>query len=129
MQGESNSGSPSSPDENIETVPIAPKTHIHSKPKNWYSNLCNRWFSLFGVNKFTCVKSNLIISTNLYYLQAALKIFMMFLVNWVYAIVCISAVFLVWLYIGTANPAVKPGLASEFRFFKWLKTVILRCMG
>jgi potassium/chloride transporter 8 len=108
LRGESNSGSPSSPDENIETVPIAPKTHIHSKPKNWYSNLCNRWFSLFG---------------------AALKIFMMFLVNWVYAIVCISAVFLVWLYIGTANPAVKPGLASEFRFFKWLKTVILRCMG
>ncbi|XP_044257683.1 solute carrier family 12 member 8 [Tribolium madens] len=108
LRGESNSGSPSSPDDNIETTPIAPKTHIHSKPKNWYSNLCNRWFSLFG---------------------AALKIIIMFLVNWVYAIACISAVFLVWLYIGTANPAVKPGLASEFRFFRWLKTVILRCMG
>ncbi|EFA10925.1 solute carrier family 12 member 8 [Tribolium castaneum] len=108
LRGESNSGSPSSPDDTIETTPIAPKTHIHSKPKNWYSNLCNRWFSLFG---------------------AALKIVIMFLVNWVYAIACISVVFLVWLYIGTANPAVKPGLASEFRFFRWLKTAILRCMG
>jgi hypothetical protein len=24
-------------------------THIHSKPNNWYSGLCNRWFSLIGV--------------------------------------------------------------------------------
>lgn len=62
-------------------------------------------------------------------LQAALKLFIMFLVHWVYAIVCILAVFLVWLYIGTANPAVKPGLAAEFHFFKWLRYLILRCCG
>lgn len=106
QQVDSNSVSPSTPDD--ETTPIAPKAHIHSKTKNWYSSLCNRWLSLFG---------------------AALKLLIMFLVHWAYAITCILAVFLVWLYIGTANPAVKPGLAAEFRFFKWLKNVILKCFG
>lgn len=108
LRADSSSGTPSTPDDKDEATPIVPKAHIHSKPKNWYSSLCNRWFSLFG---------------------AALKIFIMFLVNWGYALISILAVFLVWFYIGTANPAVKPGLAAEFHFFKWLKTVILRCCG
>ncbi|KAJ8945637.1 hypothetical protein NQ314_009172 [Rhamnusium bicolor] len=108
LSGDSSSNSLSSPDENNEVTPISPKNHIHSKRKNWYSNLCNRWLSLFG---------------------AALKILIMFLVNWLYALACITVVFLVWLYIGTANPAVKPGLASEFRFFRWVKSILMRCMG
>ncbi|XP_076260977.1 solute carrier family 12 member 8 [Rhynchophorus ferrugineus] len=108
LRGESSSNSPSSPTDTSETTPIDPKNHIHSKQKNWYSNLCNRWLSLIG---------------------ALLKIIIMFLVSWVYAIACITVVFFVWLYIGTANPAVKPGLASEFHFFKWFKTAVLRCFG
>ncbi|CAH1256635.1 unnamed protein product [Diabrotica balteata] len=108
LRGESSSNSISSPEESSEQTPIAPKINIHSKQKNWYSNLCNRWLSLFG---------------------AALKIVIMLLVNWYYALACMSVVFLVWLYIGTANPAVKPGLAFEFHFFRWLKSLILRCMG
>nr|XP_023018169.1 solute carrier family 12 member 8 [Leptinotarsa decemlineata]XP_023018170.1 solute carrier family 12 member 8 [Leptinotarsa decemlineata] len=108
LRGESSSNSVSSPEESSETTPISPKINIHSKQKNWYSNLCNRWLSLIG---------------------AAFKILIMLLVNWYYALACVSVVFLIWLYIGTANPAVKPGLASEFHFFRWLKTVILRCMG
>ncbi|XP_066158485.1 solute carrier family 12 member 8 [Euwallacea fornicatus] len=108
LRGESNSNSQSSPIENSEMTPIAPKNHIHSKQKNWYSNLCNRWLSLIG---------------------ALIKIIIMFLVNWVYAVASISVVFLIWLYIGTANPAVKPGLASEFHFLRWFKTVLLRCFG
>ncbi|KAF2883023.1 hypothetical protein ILUMI_23161 [Ignelater luminosus] len=91
-----------------ETTPIAPKVCIHSKPNNWYSVLCNRWLSLFG---------------------AVLKFLVMLFVNWVYAIICFVVVFLVWLYIGTANPAVKPGLAADFNFFRWLKSVLLRCFG
>lgn len=35
----------------------------------------------------------------------------------------------VWYYIGTANPAVKPGLAHEFRLFVWLKNSLFRCFG
>ncbi|CAH1153345.1 unnamed protein product [Phaedon cochleariae] len=107
LRGESTSNS-ASPEENSETIPITPKINIHSKQKNWYSNLCNRWLSLFG---------------------AALKILIMMLVNWYYALACITAVFLVWLYIGTANPAVKPGIASEFRFLRWLRILLLRCIG
>ncbi|GLV37601.1 uncharacterized protein CBL_13874 [Carabus blaptoides fortunei] len=69
--------------ETISSVSITPNDRrepdqpIHSKSKNWYSSLCNRWFSLFG----------------------------------------------------TANPAVKPGLAAEFKFFRWLKSVFYRCIG
>lgn len=91
-----------------ELTPISPKTYIHSKPNNWYSMLCNRWLSLIGV---------------------VVKIVIMLLVNWLYASICFSAVFLVWLYIGTANPAVKPGLASDFNIFKWIKSILLRCCG
>ncbi|KAB0801518.1 hypothetical protein PPYR_05872 [Photinus pyralis] len=91
-----------------ELTPISPKTYIHSKPKNWYSCLCNRWLSLFG---------------------AVLKILIMFLVNWIYALVCLSVVFLVWLYIGTANPAVKPGVAVDFKLLKWIRSVLLQCLG
>ncbi|KAJ9577694.1 hypothetical protein L9F63_005774, partial [Diploptera punctata] len=83
-------------------------THIHSKPNNWYSGLCNRWFSLVG---------------------ALVKLLIMFLVHWGYALVNIAVIFVVWFYVGHANPAVKPGLASEFRFFSWLKNALLRLMG
>lgn len=53
----------------------------------------------------------------------------MFLVHWGYAIANIVVVFLVWSYIGHANPAVKPGVSSEFKLLKWLKTSLLRIMG
>nr|CAI5849063.1 unnamed protein product [Callosobruchus analis] len=102
------SGTPSGSEETGEASPISPKLNIHSKQNSWYSNLCNRWLSLFG---------------------AGLKILIMMLVNWYYALACISVVFLVWLYIGTANPAVKPGLASEFHFLRWLRNVLLRALG
>ncbi|XP_037043134.1 solute carrier family 12 member 8 [Bradysia coprophila] len=92
-----------------EDEPIAPiRPPIHSKTKNWYSSYCNRWASLIG---------------------AVLKILIMFLVNWYYSISCLAVVFIVWFYVGTANPAVKPGLAAEFRLFVWVKGVIFRCFG
>ncbi|XP_055379772.1 solute carrier family 12 member 8 [Condylostylus longicornis] len=92
-----------------EEEPIAPiRAPIHSKTKNWYSGFCNRWASLIG---------------------AMTKILIMMLVNWIYACICILIVFIIWFYVGTANPAVKPGLTSEFRFFVWLKNVIFRCFG
>lgn len=87
------------------TQPIVP---IHSKTKNWYSNFCNRWASLFG---------------------AIIKIVIMMLVNVYYGALCIGVVFLVWFYVGTANPAVKPGIAAEFRLFVWLKGLVFRCFG
>jgi potassium/chloride transporter 8 len=57
------------------------------------------------------------------------KLLIMFLVHWLYALVNIAVIFVVWFYVGHANPAVKPGIASEFRFFTWLKNALLRLMG
>lgn len=82
--------------------------NIHSKTKNWYSGFCNRWASLAG---------------------AGIKILIMFLVHWIFALVCLGVVLVIWLYVGTTNPAVKPGLAQEFRFFVWLKSAIFKCFG
>ncbi|XP_076228278.1 solute carrier family 12 member 8 [Nomia melanderi] len=92
-----------SPTDNTER-----KIHIHNKLGNWYSPLCNRWLSLLG-----CL----------------IKLLIMFLVHWGYAIANIVVVFLVWSYVGHANPAVKPGVSSEFKFFNWLKMSLLRLMG
>ncbi|XP_031631200.1 solute carrier family 12 member 8 [Contarinia nasturtii] len=94
---------------NEDDEPIAqPIIPIHSKTKNWYSNYCNRWVSLFG---------------------AILKIVIMMFVDVYYGVTCIFLVFLTWFYVGTANPAVKPGIASEFRLIVWLKSVVIRCFG
>ncbi|XP_017054798.1 solute carrier family 12 member 8 [Drosophila ficusphila] len=102
-------GSEHDQEQGDEIEPIAPiRPPIHSKTKNWYSGYCNRWASLLGA--FT-------------------KLLVMLLVNWYYALTCFLVVFVVWFYVGTANPAVKPGLTAEFNFFAWLKSVIFRCFG
>lgn len=102
---------------NLDTSPIEEsptdgqikkQQNIHGKLGNWYSPLCNRWFSLIG---------------------ALIKLLIMFLVHWGYAVANIVVVFLVWSYVGHANPAVKPGLSAEFKFFEWLKLSILKLMG
>lgn len=102
-----NENEPSNTEEGTIAQPIAP-IPIHSKTKNWYSIFCNRWASLFG---------------------AIIKILIMLLVNSYYAIFSIAVVFLVWFYVGTANPAVKPGLAAEFSLFVWIRSVVFRCFG
>lgn len=53
----------------------------------------------------------------------------MMLVNWLYAMICIGIVLIVWIYVGIANPSVKPGLAAEFQLFVWLKSLVFRCFG
>lgn len=98
---------PTNEEDDSIAQPIAP-IPIHSKTKNWYSVYCNRWASLFG---------------------AIVKVTIMLLVNWYYAISSIAVVFLIWFYVGTANPAVKPGLAAEFRLFVWFRSVVFRCFG
>lgn len=92
-----------------DNEPIAQiRPPIHQKTKNWYSGFCNRWASLMG---------------------AVIKIFIMFLVNVYMALICVLAVFIVWFYVGTANPAIRPGIADEFRLFVWLKNGIFQCFG
>ncbi|XP_014285916.1 solute carrier family 12 member 8 isoform X1 [Halyomorpha halys] len=92
--------------EHVSTAP--PSYTVHKKTTNWYSKWCNRWLSLFG---------------------AFLKLGMMLLVHWGYALANIGVVYIIWLYVGLTNPAVKPGIASEFKFFAWLHRAFLRLCG
>ena len=54
---------------------------------------------------------------------------MMCFVNWVYALVNVAAVFIVWFYIGRANPGVAPGVAADFRFLVWIKESVSSLCG
>lgn len=54
---------------------------------------------------------------------------MMFFVHWVYALVNLAVVFLVWFYIGRANPGVAPGVTADFRFFTWMQQGIATLCG
>jgi potassium/chloride transporter 8 len=80
---------------------------IKCKQNVWYSTLTNRWLILFG---------------------AIIKIVIMFLVQWGYALSALITLIFVWYYIGQVNPGVFPGI-SEFRFYPWLRKITLRCFG
>ncbi|XP_075217046.1 solute carrier family 12 member 8 isoform X2 [Lycorma delicatula] len=95
-------------DDILHASTTAASRMVHSKRGYWYSSLCNRWLSLFG---------------------AILKLGMMFLVHWSYALANCGVVFLIWVYVGLANPAVKPGVATHFKFFRWLHVTLLRLCG
>ena len=53
----------------------------------------------------------------------------MFLVNWLYALFNLAAVFIVWFYIGRANPGVAPGVTADFHFFTWLRNSLSAMCG
>jgi solute carrier family 12 (potassium/chloride transporters), member 8 len=53
----------------------------------------------------------------------------MLLVHWGYALASVGVVFVVWTYVGHANPAVNPGIAAEFRLLPWLRNCLLRALG
>jgi potassium/chloride transporter 8 len=80
---------------------------IKCKQNIWYSSLTNRWLILFG---------------------AIIKVVIMFLVQWGYALSAFITLIFVWYYIGQVNPGVFPGI-SEFRFYPWLRKITLRCFG
>ncbi|XP_046637935.1 solute carrier family 12 member 8-like [Daphnia pulicaria] len=84
------------------------KINIGRKSTSWYSLFLNRWVSFFGF---------------------LVKIAMMFFVHWVYALVNLAVVFLVWFYIGRANPGVAPGVTADFRFFTWFQQGIAAMCG
>ncbi|XP_048251115.1 solute carrier family 12 member 8-like [Haliotis rufescens] len=82
-----------------------PNTEITKQPRSWYSVLCNRWLSLLGT--LGCM-------------------IIMFSIQWVYALVEITAFLAVYFYIGHSSPGYFPGIA-EFNLYEWLKNGILRC--
>lgn len=68
-----------------------------------YAKFCNHWIALAGA----------IIST-----------LIMFIIQWVYAIVNIIIALLLYFYIGRTSPALPLGIAAQFSFFKWFKLTV-----
>ncbi|KAF8766994.1 solute carrier family 12 member 8-like [Argiope bruennichi] len=83
------------------------RNEIGSKRKRWYTIFCNRWLALVG---------------------AIIKVSMMFLVQWIYALSSLVILLALWFYIGQVNPGSFRGIA-EFRLFPWIKNMFYRCLG
>ncbi|KAI4873048.1 hypothetical protein NFI96_025471, partial [Prochilodus magdalenae] len=52
---------------------------------------------------------------------ALCSVMIMFVIQWVYALVNISVALLLFLYIGKASPGLPTGAAARFSFFRWIK--------
>uniref|UniRef100_A0A672MUE6 Solute carrier family 12 member 8-like n=1 Tax=Sinocyclocheilus grahami TaxID=75366 RepID=A0A672MUE6_SINGR len=46
----------------------------------------------------------------------------MFVIQWMYALINITVALILFLYIGTTSPGLPTGAAARFSFFRWLKT-------
>lgn len=76
-------------------------SEIRSIQSSVYARFCNPWVSLIG---------------------ALCSFMIMFIIQWMYALINISAALILFIYIGTTSPGLPTGAASHFSFFKWLKT-------
>uniref|UniRef100_A0A3B4C778 Solute carrier family 12 member 8 n=1 Tax=Pygocentrus nattereri TaxID=42514 RepID=A0A3B4C778_PYGNA len=54
--------------------------------------------------------------------QALSSVMIMFVIQWVYALVNMSIALLLFLYIGKASPGLPTGAAARFSFFRWIKS-------
>ncbi|XP_074656364.1 solute carrier family 12 member 8-like isoform X2 [Tubulanus polymorphus] len=80
-------------------------TEIVKLPRSWYSFLCNRWLSIFGM--FACFV-------------------IMFAIMWIYALATILVTIVIYFYITKTNPGVFPGIA-DFNLWIWLKERFQNC--
>ncbi|XP_072301172.1 solute carrier family 12 member 8 [Eucyclogobius newberryi] len=69
----------------------------------FYQKVCNHWVALVG---------------------AISSILIMFVIEWIYALANIIVALMLFFYIGKASPGLPIGVASNFNFFKWLKTTL-----
>jgi len=82
---------------------------IEEKPKHFYSPFCNRWISISGV---------------------LIKLIMMFLIHWGYALLCLGICLLIYWYVGhTAPEGVNKGIAFEFSLMNYFKNLMVRLTG
>ncbi|XP_037520165.1 solute carrier family 12 member 8 isoform X3 [Rhipicephalus sanguineus] len=84
-----------------------PWPEISNKSNTWYAKLCNRWIAVLGI---------------------FVKLAIMFLVQWGYALASIFLLIFLWLCIGRIKPGAFPGV-TEFKLFPWLRNLFLRCIG
>nr|DBA19537.1 TPA: hypothetical protein GDO54_015357 [Pyxicephalus adspersus] len=73
---------------------------IQSLSVSFYSKLCNHWVSFVG---------------------AILSVVIMFIIQWIYALVNIGVAVILYFYIGRVSPGLNPGAAANFSFFVWVR--------
>uniref|UniRef100_A0A672MKN8 Solute carrier family 12 member 8 n=1 Tax=Sinocyclocheilus grahami TaxID=75366 RepID=A0A672MKN8_SINGR len=77
------------------------ESEIRSIQGSVYARFCNHWVSLVG---------------------ALCSFMIMFVIQWMYALINITVALILFLYIGTTSPGLPTGAAARFSFFRWLKT-------
>ncbi|XP_063788845.1 solute carrier family 12 member 8 [Pseudophryne corroboree] len=78
----------------------SPEFEIQSLSSSFYSKLCNHWVSFLG---------------------AILSLVIMFVIQWIYALVNIGVAVILYIYIGRVSPGLNPGAAANFSFFAWIQ--------
>ncbi|XP_010712173.1 solute carrier family 12 member 8 isoform X2 [Meleagris gallopavo] len=76
---------------------------IQQIQKSFYSNFCNYWVSFAG---------------------AIVSLIIMFVIQWIYALVSLGAAVVLYFYIGQVSPGLPLGAAANFSLFSWIKSVL-----
>ncbi|XP_029461128.1 solute carrier family 12 member 8 isoform X2 [Rhinatrema bivittatum] len=106
-------GSPASPErqasqsqrkEDLNAKEKPQELEIHKMPSSFYSRLCNCWVSFLG---------------------ALCCFVIMFVIQWIYALVNIGLAIVLYFYIGRVSPGLNPGAAANFSFFRWLRLALM----
>ncbi|KAH0504440.1 Solute carrier family 12 member 8 [Microtus ochrogaster] len=77
---------------------------VQRRPSAFYTWMCNPWVSLLG---------------------AVASFLIMFVIQWVYTLVSMGVGVIVYFYIGQASPGLYLGSASNFSFFRWMKSLLM----
>nr|XP_045241483.1 solute carrier family 12 member 8 isoform X2 [Macaca fascicularis] len=77
---------------------------ILRRSTSFYTHMCNPWVSLLG---------------------AVGSLLIMFVIQWVYTLVNMGVAAIVYFYIGRASPGLHLGSASNFSFFRWMRSLLL----
>ncbi|XP_037671397.1 solute carrier family 12 member 8 [Choloepus didactylus] len=77
---------------------------IQRRPASFYTCMCNPWVSLLG---------------------AAGSLLIVFVIQWVYTLVNMGVAAIVYFYIGRTSPGLHRGSASNFSFFRWMKSLLI----
>ncbi|XP_053420381.1 solute carrier family 12 member 8 isoform X5 [Nycticebus coucang] len=77
---------------------------VHKRPTSFYTQICNPWVSLLG---------------------AVGSLLIMFVIQWVYTLVNMGVAAIVYFYIGRTSPGLHLGSASNFSFFRWMRSLLI----
>ncbi|KAL2081567.1 hypothetical protein ACEWY4_023420 [Coilia grayii] len=84
-----------------ENKPRLEEPEIKPMPDSCHTKLCNHWVALLG---------------------ALCSITIMFVIQWVYALLNMLVAVILYLYIGKTSPGLPIGAAARFSFFRWIRS-------